>query len=344
MELSRDLTGLLRYGGGMVAGMCPRCGGAVALHEGRPFVNIAGVIELWHSACFEDRDVLVRRSTERDFQPTPPTPRLVRVLGGAVAGSLLVAIVIGQWTWGEMAPPPPASLANLDLAIASEPVVLRVAGAEYEQVPPRLVTVETELEARYEVPVRGAMRLDELFPSLRAWTHPVTGSAELMPDQASRHFGAHRDGIERPECGEGHCGVDLDGPRGRPIVAVAAGTVVRVELSELGLDGRSGRYVRLEHDDGTLTSYMHMDDVAEVRVGDRVAAGQYLGTLGATAVFSSAPHLHFSLEVPAHPGMHGDITDTHYVDPGPFLVRSTIAPMRPVADVRERRLAIKPAF
>lgn len=327
----------------MVAGLCPRCGGAVALHEGRPFVNVAGAIELWHSACFEDRDVLVQRSTALDFLPTPPTPRLVRALGGAVAGSLLVAIVIGQWTWGEMAPPPPASLLNVDLAVASEPVVLRVAGAEHEQVPPRLVTVETELETRYEVPVRGAMRLDELFPSLRAWTHPVTGSAELMPDQASRHFGAHRDGIERPECGAGHCGVDLDGPRGRPIVTVAAGTVVRVELSELGLDGRSGRYVRIEHDDGTLTSYMHMDDVAEVHVGDRVAAGQYLGTLGATAVFSSVPHLHFALEVPAHPGMHGDITDTHYVDPAPFLVRSTIAvPPRSLAE-RPREHGRKPA-
>src|SRR5215470_6233773 len=123
------------------------------------------------------------------------------------------------------------------------------------------------------------MRLDELFLSLRAWTHPVTASPELMPEQSSRHFGAHREGIERPECGEGHCGVDLDGPRGRPIVAVAAGTVVRVELSERGLDGRSGRYVRIEHDDGALTSYMHMDDVADLHVRDHVAAGQYVGTL-----------------------------------------------------------------
>src|SRR5262249_48911449 len=154
--------------------------------------------------------------------------------------------------------------------------------------------------------------------------HPVTGAVELMPEQASRHFGARRDGIERRECGEGHCGVDLDGPRGRPIVAVAAATVVRIELSELGLDGRSGRYVRLEHDDGTLTPYMPLDDVADLRIGERVAAGQYLGTLGATAVFSAPPHLHFALEVPDHPGVDGDNTDTHFVDPAPFLVRATV--------------------
>lgn len=329
----------------MVAGLCPRCEGAVALHEGRPFINVAGVVELWHRDCFEDRDALITRSDPRDFLPIPPTPRLVRVLGGTVAGSLLVAIVVGQWTWGEMAPPPPASLANLNPAPSAEPVVVRVEASAHERVPARVVTVETEIEARYEVPVRGGARLDEMFPSLRAWTHPVTGSAELMPGQASRHFGARREGIERRECGEGHCGIDLDGPRGRPIVAVAAGTVVRIELSELGLDGRSGRYVRIEHDDGPFTAYMHMDNVADLRVGDRVTAGQYVGTLGATAVFSSAPHLHFSLEVPDHPGLHGDVTDTHYVDPAPFLVRSTIAePPHSIAARPDRRHPTHPAF
>jgi hypothetical protein len=328
----------------MVAGHCPRCGSAVALHEGRPFVTTDGVVELWHVVCFDDRDVLVTRSTPLDFLPTPPTPRMIRVLGGFVAGSMLVAIVIGKWTWGEMAPPPATSLANVDVSAPAEPIALRVSEAAHDRVPARIVTVETELEARYEVPMRDAMRLDEMFPTLRAWTHPVTATTELMPEGLGRHFGAERIGIERSECGAGHCGIDLDGPRGRPIVAVAAGTVVRVELSELGLDGRSGRYVRIEHDDGTLTAYMHMDDVADLRVGARVAAGQYVGTLGATAVFASAPHLHFSLEIPAHPGLHGDNTDTHYVDPAPFLVRATVSTAPQVATRRTRTHEIKPAF
>jgi len=331
----------------MVAGTCPRCEGEVALHEGRPFINADGAIELWHRSCFDDRDVLVTRSTPADFLPTAPTPRLLRVLGGTVAASMLIAIVVGQWSWGETRPAPAASLANVELAGPSEAIRFRVVDTALERTPPRLFTVENQLEARYAVPVRAGTRLDETFPTLRAWTHPVTGSPELMPEQSSRHFGAHREGIDRPECGEGHCGVDLDGPRGRPIVAVAAGVVVRIELSELGLDGRSGRYVRIEHDDGTLTAYMHMDDVADLRVGDRVAAGQYVGTLGATAIFQSVPHLHFSLEVPLHAGQHGDITDTRYVDPAPFLVRSIIAAPSSVTVThydRERRHAIKPAF
>jgi len=326
--------------------MCPRCVGAVSLHEGRPFVNADGVIELWHRDCFDDRDVLVTRSTPADFLPTAPTPRFIRVLGGTVAASMLFAIVIGQWSWGETRPPPPTSLANVDLAAPAEPIEGHLVDTAHEHTPPRLVTVETQLEARYPVPTRGGDPLDEIFPTLRAWTHPVSGTPELMPEQSSRHFGALREGIDRPECGEGHCGVDLDGPRGRPIVAVAAGVVVRIELSELGLDGRSGRYVRIEHDDGTLTAYMHMDDVAALRVGDRVTAGQYVGTLGATAVFSSVPHLHFSLEIPLHAGQHGDTTDTRYVDPAPFLVRSIIAAPEaavPVPYDREHRHPIKPA-
>jgi murein DD-endopeptidase MepM/ murein hydrolase activator NlpD len=144
----------------------------------------------------------------------------------------------------------------------------------------------------------------------------------------------------RTECGAGHCGIDLDGPRGRPLVAVADGIVVRVELHELGLDGRSGRYVRIEHDDGTLTSYMHLDDVAPLQPGDRILAGQYLGTLGASGVYDAVAHLHFSLEVPNHPGHgpHGDTTDTHYVDPAPYLVRATIV------DVADRRRGRRPAL
>lgn len=305
------------------------------------------MVELWHAVCFDDRDALVTRSTPADFLPTPPTPRLVRALGGVVVGSMLVAIVVGQWTWGEMAPPPAASLANVESSVPAEPIELRTFDTEREHKPPRMMTVETEIEARYEVPTLKGARLDEQFPTLRTWLHPVTGTPELMPAQVSRHFGAPRAGIERAECGEGHCGIDLDGPRGRPIVAVAAGTVVRVELSELGLDGRSGRYVRIEHDDGTLTAYMHMDDVADLRVGDRVAAGQYVGTLGASAVYQSAPHLHFSLEIPNHPGQHGDTTDTHYADPAPFLVRATVAPRaagQPTeAASRTRRHELKPA-
>jgi murein DD-endopeptidase MepM/ murein hydrolase activator NlpD len=323
-------------------------------------VTATGVVELWHPACHAQRDVPIAAAPVDAVVPSrSPSRRLIRWALAGVGASSVVSVAVAQYVWLESAPPVEASIANVDLAPRVDPPSMPRIATRTEPVPQYEAHVDTELEAKYPVPTVGARLvpdrevlapvlaladlklaelgrmpgeddrpLDELFPSLRGWTHPVTNSPELYPPLPARHFGAKRFGITpRPECGEGHCGVDLDGPRGRPVVAVAAGTVVRVERHELGLDGRSGRYVRIEHEDGVLTAYMHMDDVEDhLHVGEHVVAGQYLGTLGATATFSSPPHLHFSVEIPNQPGLHGDNTDTHYVDPAPFLVRATIEP------------------
>lgn len=196
-----------------------------------------------------------------------------------------------------------------------------------------VVAAAAELAARWPMPVWDGVPLDEVYPSLRGWMHPVTNAKEIVPESGGRKFGALREGIMRPECGAGHCGVDLDGPRGQPMVSVAAGRVVRVEHSEMGRDGRSGRYVRIEHEDGTLTAYMHMDVIADgLSVGDRVDAGQYIGTLGLSGILSSAPHCHFTLELPVTEGVHGDHTQTRYIDPSPFLARSRVASQLPQRD------------
>lgn len=163
--------------------------------------------------------------------------------------------------------------------------------------------------------------LEDERPTLRDWIHPVTGSDELIPLRGTRKFGARREGLSRTLCGAGHCGVDLSGPRGRPVVAVAWGTVVRVEHSARGRDGRSGRYVRLAHPEGVFTSYMHLDAIAaEVSVGDEVDAGTVLGTLGKTAIRHGEQHLHFGLEIE-------DRGALIYVDPTPFLARAQVMPV-----------------
>jgi len=325
--------------GVMSAATCPRCDHAVALHEGRPHVRARGSVELWHRSCWDARDIPARPVAVH-VAPREVSPRLVRGIAGAVVGSALIGVLIAQWTWLDVAPPPPASLVSLSYEPV-EPVAMRARSSAREAVPTRLAHVDSAIEARWPVPEIEGVPLDETYPTLRTWTHPVVGSSELMPEQTSRHFGVPRLGVDvpRPECGEGHCGVDLDGPRGRALVAVAGGVIVRVERHEMGLDGKSGRYVRIAHDDGTLTAYMHMDDVDEdLQVGNHVLAGQYLGTLGATATYGAPPHLHFSLELPNHGGSATDSTDTHYVDPAPFLVRSEIV----AAPIRQH--AIKPAF
>jgi murein DD-endopeptidase MepM/ murein hydrolase activator NlpD len=291
---------------------CPRCANDVALHEGKPVVAATGAIELWHPSCWSVRDAHV----EQVAIVAPRARGRFRFVAAMAAA--IAACVLGA-AHARATRHPSASLAAIDMP-------------DKESV--SVKTILTSREAQMPT-----LPLEEQFPSLVDWIHPVTGSAEHMPEQPSRHFGAERKGIERAECGAGHCGVDLDGPRGRPVVAVADGVVVRVERHELGLDGRSGRYVRIEHDDGTLTAYMHLDDIAEgLEVGDHVDGGQYIGTLGATAVYRAAPHLHFSLEIPNRAGEHGDNTNTHYVDPAPFLARAKIV------SIPDRHHAIKPAM
>jgi murein DD-endopeptidase MepM/ murein hydrolase activator NlpD len=327
----------------------------VQLHEGRPFVAGNGVVELWHTSCWQVRyarpveEVAIvaptqTRSRKLKRALTTGPQRLVRAVVtptvrgprywagmGTGTGVVVLACVALSRMGGSV---PPSSLAAFDASEPSEAPTVAAQTTTNEAVPPA-----PDVTEQYPIPLQHGTPLDELYPSLVDWTHPVTGTERLLNEYSTGGFGAERGGGTHHECGQGHCGVDLGGPRGRPIVAVADGVIVHVERSELGRDGRSGRYVRIEHDDGTITAYMHMDSIIDgLQVGDHVDGGQQIGTLGATAVYSAAPHLHFSLEIPNVPGTHGDNVNTQYVDPAPFLVRAN------VLDRAERHHPTKPAF
>jgi murein DD-endopeptidase MepM/ murein hydrolase activator NlpD len=321
----------------MVAALCPRCALVVALHEGRPFVSAHG-IELWHVGCWNNKDVhLVDDQpliVPLEIQVTHPRrSRKLPIAGGVAATAILVGVIALHSS------DDPDAGQVADVTTLTEATSLRATSTEFEVVPPEPIA-EPRVDAKpHPVPVDDKGKpIDEAFPALRSWIHPITNAAELVPGNPQRQFGAHRGGIERVECGEGHCGIDLDGPRGRALVAVADGILVNVERREKGGDGMSGRFVRIQHDDGTITSYMHMDEIDPgLQPGDHVDGGQYIGTLGSTAV--SVAHLHFALEVPRHVGSR-DTTfgATRFVDPAPFLVRST------VVDAAERHHPVKPAF
>ncbi|MFX0576069.1 peptidoglycan DD-metalloendopeptidase family protein [Nocardia nepalensis] len=85
-----------------------------------------------------------------------------------------------------------------------------------------------------------------------------------------------------------HLGVDIAGPIGTPIYAVADATVI-----EAGPASGFGMWVRLLHDDGTVTIYGHID-TATVSQGQRVLAGDQIATIGNRG-FSTGPHCHFEV-------------------------------------------------
>jgi murein DD-endopeptidase MepM/ murein hydrolase activator NlpD len=87
-----------------------------------------------------------------------------------------------------------------------------------------------------------------------------------------------------------HTGVDYGAPHGASVLAVASGTVVSA-----GWAGAGGNQVRIRHEGGLETYYMHLSSVASgVRTGVRVDQGQFIGRVGSTGT-ATGPHLHFSL-------------------------------------------------
>ncbi|MGW0042462.1 M23 family metallopeptidase [Rhodococcus sp. NPDC003348] len=86
--------------------------------------------------------------------------------------------------------------------------------------------------------------------------------------------------------GTHHGGIDIAAPIGTPIQAAADGEVINA-----GPASGFGQWVRIRHDDGTVTVYGHVDTYS-VHVGQRVAAGQQIATVGNRGQ-STGPHLHF---------------------------------------------------
>jgi len=91
--------------------------------------------------------------------------------------------------------------------------------------------------------------------------------------------------------------VDIAMPEGTPIVVSRAGQVVEVENAQ---DGRgnhpSGNFVRILHDDGTMSVYLHLQRGSiKVSEGQWVRTGQALAASGNTGR-STGPHLHFVVQ------------------------------------------------
>jgi murein DD-endopeptidase MepM/ murein hydrolase activator NlpD len=93
-----------------------------------------------------------------------------------------------------------------------------------------------------------------------------------------------------------HRGVDLKGAVGSPVFAMADGLVVLSHLMFF-----EGNIVAIDHGNRVFTYYMHMDSRG-VKPGDRVRAGEQIGTVGSTGS-STGPHLHVALSIR---GVHVD--------------------------------------
>lgn len=85
-----------------------------------------------------------------------------------------------------------------------------------------------------------------------------------------------------------HRGLDFAAPVGTPVLAPASGRVKRASRR-----GSLGLLIEVDHGNGLLTRYGHMDSFA-VQRGDWVTRGQVIGRVGNTGR-STGPHLHYEV-------------------------------------------------
>jgi len=123
---------------------------------------------------------------------------------------------------------------------------------------------------------------------LARFTPQPLADVTLAPPLGGRRsdsFGSRR--FFNDEARAPHRGMDMSGRRGEPVTAPLAGSVA--------LRGNfyfTGHTIILDHGQGLLTLYAHLDDIA-VTDGAPVDAGEVIGSVGSSGR-ATGPHLHFA--------------------------------------------------
>ena len=97
-------------------------------------------------------------------------------------------------------------------------------------------------------------------------------------------------GFGKTEYNDNHTGIDYLCPSGTPILASEAGTVIYAGWR----NGGYGYCVFIQHSDGNITIYEHLQKDIPVTVGESVRRSQLIGYSGSTGN-STGPHLHFEI-------------------------------------------------
>jgi len=138
--------------------------------------------------------------------------------------------------------------------------------------------------------------------AFRHWRETADLSLELslpVDGQLSSAFGLQRFFNKQPR--KPHSGLDIAAPRGTPVHSPAPAVVINT-----GSYFFNGNSVFLDHGQGMITMYCHMDSIA-VKEGQRVKRGEIIGTVGMSGRVTG-PHLHWSVSI-----------NNTRVDPGLFL-------------------------
>jgi murein DD-endopeptidase MepM/ murein hydrolase activator NlpD len=218
--------------------------------------------------------------------PTQPTARYGD-LPALVVGSR------GEWTAVVGIPlaakPGPAALHVKHDGAAEARLPFTIEDVKYAEqrlkVPPGKVDLSPEDLARYE---KERKHLAEVAAMFSAQAPGTLRLLQPVPGTRSSSFGLRR--VFNGQSRTPHSGMDIAAPKGTPVVAAAAGTVL-----DAGDYFFNGNTVWLDHGAGLLTMYCHLDTIS-VKPGQVVAAGEKIATVGASGRVTG-PHLHWSVSL-----------------------------------------------
>ncbi len=122
------------------------------------------------------------------------------------------------------------------------------------------------------------------------WSEPQPNIDFILPvsGRLSGNFGRRRIFNNQPR--KPHSGIDIAAPKGTDVITPADGTVI-----EMGDFFFNGNTVFIDHGQGVITMYCHLDTMA-VSKGDRVKQGESIATVGMTGRVTG-PHLHWSVSL-----------------------------------------------
>ena len=147
----------------------------------------------------------------------------------------------------------------------------------------RAAAEAAEAEAAARAAAEAAARAREEQETDNPTPGPNTGTGTAVAPTSGRFTTCYE-----MRWGTMHYGVDIAAPIGTPIYSPLAGRVLRA-----GPATGFGLAVYVQHDDGSVTVYGHINDYF-VRAGQRVSAGEVIAEVGNTGQ-STGPHLHFEV-------------------------------------------------
>jgi murein DD-endopeptidase MepM/ murein hydrolase activator NlpD len=154
--------------------------------------------------------------------------------------------------------------------------------------PTQNVVLAPQIEALHSTPDDIAILTEfrNTVSDVKFWEDPLTAP---LPGCVLSPFGVKRLHNGKPT-GEFHAGIDQRSAAGRPIHAVAAGTVKIAQPFAV-----LGGTVAIDHGQGLETMYLHMSKLL-VAPGAQVKRGEVIGYVGATGR-ANGPHLHWVVDV-----------------------------------------------